>query len=60
MVPCPAGAIKGQQWQVGILRKELVDARACRAKAKQLLLERVGIEDSVCGVCLSVCPVGED
>jgi len=55
---CPAGAIKGQEWQVGLPREELIDASVCRAKAKQLLLERVGVEDSVCGVCMSVCPIG--
>jgi len=57
---CPAEAIKGRQWRVGFPRVELVDVVACRAKAKQLLLERVGVEDSVCGVCVSVCPVGAD
>ncbi|TKJ28639.1 MAG: hypothetical protein CEE40_11230 [Chloroflexi bacterium B3_Chlor] len=55
---CPAGAIKGQEWRVGLPRAELVDVVACRAKMKQLLLERVGVEDAVCGVCLAVCPVG--
>ncbi len=59
LLACPAGAIKGQEWQVGLPREELVDAWACRAKAKQLLLERVGVEDAVCGVCVSVCPVGQ-
>lgn len=55
---CPASAIKGREWQVGLEREELVDVLACRAKAKELLLERVGVEDSVCGVCVSACPVG--
>lgn len=57
---CPAGAIKGREWRVGLARAELVDVVACRAKMRQLLLERVGVEDAVCGVCLSVCPVGMD
>jgi len=60
LVACPAGAIKGQEWQLGLAREELLDAPACRAKAKQLLLERVGVEDTVCGVCLSVCAVGRE
>jgi epoxyqueuosine reductase len=59
LVACPAGAIKGREWQAGLARDELVDAHACRAKAKQLLLERVGAQDSVCGVCVSVCPIGK-
>jgi epoxyqueuosine reductase len=59
LTACPAGAMKGREWRVGLVREELVDVFACRAKAKQLLLERVGAEDSVCGVCLSVCPIGK-
>ena len=55
---CPAGAIKGREWRVDLPRAELVDVVACRAKMTQLLLERVGVEDAVCGVCLAVCPVG--
>jgi epoxyqueuosine reductase len=59
LLTCPAGAIKGQEWRVGLARGEMVDAHSCRAKAKESLLERVGVEDSVCGICLSVCPVGK-
>ncbi|MGB3906777.1 MAG: 4Fe-4S double cluster binding domain-containing protein [Anaerolineae bacterium] len=55
---CPAVAIKGTQWQVGLLREELVDAFVCWQTATTLLLERVGVESAVCGVCVSVCPVG--
>ena len=58
VVACPAGAIKGHGWKIGVAREELVDAWACRAKAKQLMLARVGLEDSVCGACMAVCPVG--
>lgn len=60
LAACPAGAIKGQEWRIDLRREELLDAPACRTKAKQLLLERVGVEDSVCGVCLSGCPVGRE
>ncbi len=55
---CPAGAIKGREWSVGVARDGLLDARACRAKVRQLLWERVGTEDTVCGVCVQVCPRG--
>lgn len=55
---CPAGAILGHEWSVGVPREELVDVFSCRAKAKQLLMERVGVEDAVCGVCIAVCPIG--
>jgi epoxyqueuosine reductase QueG len=56
---CPAVAIRGEEWQVGLPREALVDAAACWQTATALLLERVGVESAVCGVCVSVCPVGE-
>jgi epoxyqueuosine reductase QueG len=55
---CPAQAIGGQQWEAGLARERLVDARACYETASRLLLERVGAENAVCGVCVAVCPVG--
>jgi epoxyqueuosine reductase len=55
---CPAEAIKGQQWEAGLARERLVDARLCYETARNLLLERVGARNAVCGVCVAVCPVG--
>lgn len=56
---CPAGAIKDKQWRVGVPRAELVDAAACSQTATTLLLQRVGVDSAVCGVCVSVCPVSK-
>jgi epoxyqueuosine reductase QueG len=53
---CPAGAIRGAQWRMGMAREELVDVEACRRTAERLLLERAGQRDAVCGVCIAVCP----
>ncbi len=53
---CPAGAIRGVAWRVGISREELVDVRACQRMAERLMLERVGQRDAVCGICIAVCP----
>lgn len=55
---CPAHAIEGVEWQAGVDRDVLVDARACWESARCLLHERVGVDNAVCGVCVSVCPVG--
>lgn len=55
---CPAHAIEGMEWQAGVDRDVLVDARACLETARGLLHERVGADNAVCGVCVSVCPVG--
>jgi epoxyqueuosine reductase len=57
---CPASAIEGREWQAGLEREALVDARACWETSRRLLRERVGVDNAVCGVCLSVCPVGSD
>ena len=53
---CPAGAIRGAAWRVGMSREELVDVRACEQTAERLMLERVGQRDAVCGVCIAACP----
>lgn len=53
---CSAGAIKGRNWQAGMARDELVDARACYLEARRLLKERVGVDYPICGVCVAVCP----
>jgi len=55
---CPAQAIKGVEWEAGLERDVLVDAWSCWETARRLLRERVGADNAVCGVCVSVCPVG--
>jgi epoxyqueuosine reductase QueG len=55
---CPARAIQGVEWQAGLERDLLVDARACLNTARGLLRERVGADNAVCGVCVAVCPTG--
>jgi epoxyqueuosine reductase len=57
---CPASAIEGREWQAGLEREALVDARACWQTARRLLRERVGADNAVCGVCLAVCSVGRE
>ena len=56
---CPARAIEGVEWQAGVDRDELVAAWSCWETARRLLRERVGADSAVCGVCVSVCPVGQ-
>jgi len=52
---CPDGAIKGVNWQVGMFRDELYDAAICRETALKLA-RRVGVNHTVCGICINVCP----
>jgi len=40
-------------------RDDLLDARACRKKALELSAG-LGINDSLCGICIWACPVGRE
>lgn len=51
---CPAGAIKGAEWQEGIERSEMFDAQACNNYMRKHFM-KIG-RGSVCGICIKVCP----
>ena len=53
---CPGHAISGINWQVGIPRESLYDAFACQRKARELSAEKIGIGESICGICIAACP----
>jgi epoxyqueuosine reductase len=52
---CPANAIKGNIWSIGINRNELIDPDNC----KQMVIERgkdLGLSEGTCGICIFECP----
>ncbi len=53
---CPASAIKGTLWNFASTRDELIDPFKCRKKARELSNAKIGIEVSLCGKCIEVCP----
>ena len=54
---CPAQAIKGHDWSVGVSRDDLVDAPTCRKVARQRAELGFGRADvTICGKCIEVCP----
>jgi epoxyqueuosine reductase QueG len=55
---CPALALSGLQWQAGVDRERIVDVRACSNFMKKNY-EKIG-RGAVCGICVSVCPVGQE
>ncbi|MHB9032088.1 MAG: 4Fe-4S double cluster binding domain-containing protein, partial [Anaerolineae bacterium] len=55
---CPANALQGVNWQAGAPREELVDVTGCAGTAHELLMARIGRDDTVCGICIAVCPFG--
>lgn len=54
---CPAGALKGELWEVGRPREELVDAERCHTWILQNYKELTG--GTVCGICIQACPWGK-
>jgi len=52
---CPGGAISGVEWRAGMGREEFFDAFAC-ARAARARAQAQGIEQTVCGICMLVCP----
>ena len=52
---CPAQAIAGSNWTVGIPRHSIYDAFKCRQTAKNLSRQQ-GINSTICGICINACP----
>ena len=53
---CPAGAVLGKNWSVGIRRDEFFDAPLCRKVARERAMQSFGIEITQCGKCIVICP----
>jgi epoxyqueuosine reductase len=56
---CPANAIVGANWELGVPRNSLVDVFRCREIARNRLVNRIGREvvgRTFCGMCLAACP----
>ncbi len=52
---CPGHAIKGELWYARRPREEFYDAFVCQRTA-QARANAIGVEHSICGVCIAVCP----
>ena len=53
---CPANAVIGNLWNINMERSELIDVYKCRKKAREISLEKINIEATLCGKCFIVCP----
>ena len=53
---CPSHAPSGKNWQVGLHRDSFFDPFACRTAALELAGNRIGIQETLCGICIAVCP----
>lgn len=52
---CPAGAIKGVEWDDKLDRSDMFDADACNNYMRNHFM-KIG-RGSVCGICINVCPM---
>ncbi len=55
---CPASAATGKNWSPSMAREDFFDAHKCREKANELTRLKVGQNDTICGICVAVCPIG--
>jgi epoxyqueuosine reductase len=53
---CPAGAISGKNWDVSVYRDEFYDADSCSRTARERSMISFGVDTSLCGKCIEVCP----
>jgi epoxyqueuosine reductase QueG len=53
---CPGKAPSGKNWNVNIHRDSFFDAFACSEAARKNAVTKIGIDDTICGICISVCP----
>ena len=53
---CPGQAPSGRNWDVDLHRDSFFDAFACRKAAHKLARENIGVDNSICGKCIVVCP----
>jgi len=56
---CPAGAANGMLWNINVHRDQFFDAFRCREKCGELARKKLNVDERICGLCVSVCPVGK-
>lgn len=59
VIKCPAQAATGSEWNVAVQRDEFFNAFRCREKCAELAKQKLNVEERICGLCISVCPVGK-
>jgi len=52
---CPAKAISGRNWELGLEREMMYDAFACCDMTRRLS-NKIGLNAHICGICINVCP----
>ena len=53
---CPAGAVSGKAWELGVYRDEFFDPVKCRHTARERAKQGFGGNVTICGKCIEICP----
>jgi epoxyqueuosine reductase len=53
---CPGKAPSGKNWKPDLHRDSFFDAFACARAAREKALAGIGVDDTICGICIRVCP----
>jgi len=53
---CPAGAVSGKLWFVGMKLEDLLDSDACRKTMSKRSMQGFGVDTTTCGKCIEICP----
>jgi epoxyqueuosine reductase QueG len=53
---CPGRAPRGENWKIGSYRDIFFDAFSCRKTALNQSITKTGIRNTICGICIAVCP----
>jgi epoxyqueuosine reductase len=56
---CPAQAANGLLWNIKTHRDTFFNAHKCRDKCGELAKQRLNVDKRICGLCISVCPIGK-
>ncbi len=56
---CPANAANGIQWDIYTPREVFFDPFKCRQYCRLITKKRLSIDNSLCGKCVMVCPMGK-
>jgi epoxyqueuosine reductase len=53
---CPSHAPSGKNWQPDMPRDSFYNAFACRSTSRELAMRRIGVRETICGICIAACP----
>jgi epoxyqueuosine reductase len=53
---CPGNAPRGKNWNSNLHRDLFFDVFACEKTARRNGITKLGIDDTICGICIAVCP----